>query len=124
MERGLSMALIKKKMTQYGFEAEYWKISRISIDTIKEEVCFTLNLYLNKENQTRELEDYTFGSLLLDPLEFKPLYNKYFRKDKGSEYKDIYTACYMFAKDNIDFFNDAADDPEEVYYNTLRYAKG
>ena len=104
------MALIKSKMTDYGIEASYWKISRVAIDTIKREVSFTLNLYVSKENQSKELDDYTFGSVLLDKIEFDQQYEKYFRLDKGESYKDIYTACYEYAKDNIEYFGDAKDD--------------
>lgn len=107
------MALIKNKLTQYGVAANYWKISRIAIDTIKKEVVFTLNLYASKENQAIELEDYTFASVLMTTEEFEPLYEKYFREDKGQTYKDIYTACYVYAKENIEFFADAEDDDEE-----------
>lgn len=105
------MALIKKKLTEYGIEAEYWKLSRFTVDTIRKEVFFTLNLYLNAENsQGRELGDYTFASTLLDSEVFEEQYNVYFREDRGEKYKDIYTACYMYAKDNIEFFKDAVDD--------------
>ena len=108
------MALIKKVMTEYGVEAEYWKVSRVSIDTIKKEVAFTLNLYLNKEQQLRELGDRTFASAILTKEEFEPQYDKYFRKDEGENYKDIYTSCYMYAKEHIEFFKDAKDDADEI----------
>lgn len=106
------MALIKNKMTEYGVEAEYWRISRFTVDTVHKEVFFTLALYLNKTSY-KELDEYTFASTILDKETFEADYNKYFRKDKGRAYKDIYTACYMYAKDNIEYFKDASDDEEE-----------
>lgn len=109
------MALIKTKMTQFGIEAEYWKIARVSIDTTKKEICFTLNLYINKDLQEKELDDYTFVSAIID--DFEEDYNKYFREDRGENYKDIYTACYMYAKEKIEFFLDAKDDLEEIEFN-------
>ena len=108
------MALIKNIQTEYGIEAGYWKISRISIDTIKKEISFTLNLYIDKEHQQKELGEMVFASAILTQEEFKPQYDKYFRKDEGENYKDIYTACYMYAKDNMEFFKDAEDDKEEM----------
>lgn len=107
------MALIKKVETDYGIIADYWKVSRISLDIIKNEISFTLNLYLNKKSK-QELGDYTFVSSILNKEEFEPLYEKYFKQDREENYKDIYTACYKFSKENIDFFKDALDDEEEL----------
>ena len=102
------MALIKETMTDFGISASYWKVTRISIDTVNREVSFSLFLYTDKNNQSRELDIYTFASATLD--DFEDSYNNYFRNDHGEKYKDIYTACYEYCKDNIEFFKDAISD--------------
>ena len=99
------MALKKEKLTEFGVKGYYWKLSRFTIDTIGKEVFFTLNLYLD-ENHTedRDLEDYTFSSVIEE--DFTEKYNEYFTGDK---YNNFFTACYMYAKDNIEYFKDAED---------------
>ena len=102
-------------MTEFGISASYWKLTRVSIDTAKKEISFSLFLYVDKENQHRELDEYCFTSFLVE--DFEPQWDEYFRKDRGEKYKDIYTACYQFAKNNIEFFNDAVNDEEEQLLN-------
>ena len=110
------MALIKKVMTEYGIEADYWKIIRFTIDTEGKEVWFTLGLYRSENIGTKHLDEYVFASPMLceQQLDFKDDYNNYFRADKGVKYKDFMTACYEYAKDKIEFFKDAVDDEEEI----------
>ena len=108
---GYKMALIKSKETEYGVMGEYWKISRFTVDTVNKEVFISFYLYINKEKADKNhLEDYTFSSPILKQEEWIPKYNHYFREDRGENYKDYLTACYEYAKDNIDFFKDAKDD--------------
>lgn len=110
------MGLIKKTMSDYGIEGEYWKISRFTIDTIHKEVFFTLNLYRTKMEDAKELGEYIFSSpsLVEFDIDFTDDYYNYFIGDKGKKYKDFLTACYCYAKDKIEYFKDAIDDEEEV----------
>lgn len=110
------MALIKEKVIKnYGINASYWKVGMMSIDTNLKDVVFSLNLYVNKDLSREEntfIDTYTVSDLM--GLEDKTLYNKYFGEDNGKNYKDWQTACYHFAKENVEFFMDAIDDEEEL----------
>lgn len=110
------MALIREQTIPiYGITAGYWKVGMFTIDTNMKEVSFSLNLYINKEiakEPNTFINTYCVSDLM--GLEDKTLYNKYFAKDKGNTYKDWQTACYMYAKENVEFFMDAVDDEDEV----------
>lgn len=112
------MALIKQvEIKKYKTTASYWKVGMFSIDTNLKETCFSFNLYMEKtEEKDAFIDTYTVTDLM--GLEDKTLYNKYFG-DNGSAYKDWQTACYEYAKEHVEFFKDAVDDPEEL----LRRAK-
>lgn len=105
------MALIKNKIIEnYGIEAGYWKVGMFTVDTNAREVSFSFNLYVSKD-KAREVNKFIYSINVSDLMcvEDKTLYNKYFAK---ATYKDWQTACYMYAKDNIDYFKDAIDDLE------------
>lgn len=105
------MALIKEVyLENLGVSASYWKVRYFTIDTKAQEVNFTLELYF-KKGVKDGLDSKCISDLM--GLEDKTLYNKYFAEDKGENYKDWQTACYMYAKENVPFFKDAIDDPEE-----------
>ena len=109
------MALIKEKETKFKVKASYWKVGMLTIDTNMQEVNFSINLYLNKESAKEKdtfLETYSVTELM--GIEDKTMYNKYFGEDKGKTYKDWQTACYMYVKENVEFFKDAVDDEEEI----------
>lgn len=103
------MALIKNKVTKFGIEASYWRVEMITLNYNKKmlEVNFSLNLYLNK-GADEFIESFSVTDLM--GIEDKTLFSNYFI---GQEFKDIRTACYMYAKENVPFFKDAIDDPEE-----------
>ena len=109
------MALIKEKETKFKVKADYWKVGMMTIDTNMKEVNFSLNLYFDKESANTKdafLETYSVTELM--GIEDKTMYNKYFGEDKGKTYKDWQTACYMYVKENVEFFKDAVDDEEEI----------
>lgn len=103
------MALIKDK-EKFGVLFSYWKVSMFTANTDMQEVNFSLNLYLNKD-ATEFVDTYCVDNLM--GVDDKTLYNKYFANDRGETYKDWQTACYMYAKENIEFFKDAVDDIDE-----------
>ena len=106
------MALIKEiEINEYGISASYWKVRYFTIDTKAEEVNFTLEL-LAKKGAKEGLKTFCVSELM--GIEDKTMYNKYFAEDKGKTYKDWQTACYMYVKENIEFFKDAVDDEEEI----------
>lgn len=99
------MALQKNKMTDFGIEASYWKIGMVTIDRQMKEATISINLFLNKDSE-KFIETYIVSSLM--GKDDKKLYNKYFEY-KNNEYTDIYNACYMYAKENEEYFKDAID---------------
>lgn len=103
------MALIKNKMTDFGIEANYWKLTMMSMDRFTMEGSFSLSLFLNKEAE-KFIETYTvviYGD--------EALYNECF---ENATHKDVQTSCYEYAKKNVEYFKDAEDDPEEKALNT------
>lgn len=106
------MALIKKKKTNYGIEASYWRLDVATISPKSKEANFTVGLYFDKDADMA-VDSYLMCDLMGSTKD-EELYNKYFGEDKGRTYKDWQTACYEYLKDNIDFFKDAVDDPEEM----------
>lgn len=102
------MALIKEQQTKFGMPAAYWRVSVLTVDTRLKEANFALDLYLNKEAEV------SFDTICVCDLmgqEDKAMYNKYFGLNNG-DYKDWQTACYMYAKENVEFFKDAKDDED------------
>lgn len=105
------MALIKEKMTKLKIAASYWKVGMMTIDTNHKEASFSLNLYFT--NDSSDVDSYVEVFSVSDMMgnEDKTLYEKYF--GKGSvNYPNWQTACYMYAKENIEFFKDAVSDVE------------
>lgn len=103
------MALIMEQTTDYGIVAEYWKLGSFTIDTTRKETTFVLYLY-TKKGVGKYLESYCVSDFM--EYEDKTLFDQYFN-GKGTVYKDWQTACYMYTKENVPFFKDAVDDPEE-----------
>ncbi|HAK44056.1 MAG TPA: hypothetical protein DCM59_16905 [Clostridium sp.] len=101
------MALIKNKVTRFGIEAGYWKVSMISIDRHMKEAAYSLHLYL-KKGASDFIESYTVSLL---GMEDKSMYLEYFEGDK---YPNIYTACYEHAKTHEEFFKDAFSDNTDI----------
>lgn len=101
------MALIKNKMTDFGVEANYWKVNMIAIDRSRYEVSVTLNLYIVKD-ATQFLETISITLAEIEDREERATrFNQYFN---GSNYPNIYTACYEYAKEYIEYFSDAVSD--------------
>lgn len=99
--------LIKSKMTNLGVEANYWRLSMISIDRHMKEASFSLNLYISKEsyeNGSQFIESYNVSLL---GLEDKTIYESYF---ETNAYTSVYDACYAYAKSHDEYFMDAIED--------------
>lgn len=106
------MALIKESINEdLGVVVEYWKVGVFCIDTKLEECSFSLDGYV-KKGAKKSIETISVGDLM--GLEDKTLYNKYFAQDRGKTYKDWQTACYMYAKEHVEFFKDAKDDEDYI----------
>ena len=103
------MALIKEVKTNYGINADYWRIETITIDKKRKEANFIIFLYLNKE--ATESFDYR-AVVITDKENREELFEKYF--SDNTEFHDIYNSCYECAREIDDFFADAKDDEEEV----------
>jgi len=109
------MALIKNKMTDLGVEANYWKVTMISIDRFMKTGSFSLSLFMTR-GAKQFIETYT-----VPMLESEEAYIECF---ESGEYKDVFTGCYEYAKKYIEFFKDAVDDEEELLYKeSLRNTK-
>lgn len=108
------MALIKEKALDNGAVVSYWRADMISLDKGRGQVSFALLGYCSEEiannHPQKFLDCVGVNDLLWD--ENKPNYYKYFRDN--ATYKDVDTACYHYAKENVEFFMDARDDEEEV----------
>lgn len=99
------MALIKKN-TDYGFEAEYWRIISVNVDIVSNSAMICIALYANKD-AIRYLESRTITV-------FENKFEKYFSKSNISNYKDIYEASYIYLKENDEYFINSVDDIEEI----------
>lgn len=85
--------MIKKKyMTDYGVEANIWKLGYISLDRFNKYGSVTMCLYLNEE-ATKYIHS------IVEPITDTEVFDKYFESGK-----DIYLACEEFMVDNNDFF--------------------
>lgn len=105
------MALIKEmEIKDLGITANYWKVAMVSIDTLRQEASFGLVL-LTKKGATKYIYDIGVSDLMI--AEDKTLFEKYFGEGT-SIYRDVYNACYEYAKEHVDLFKDAVDDPEEM----------
>ena len=101
------MALIKTKETTLGIEANYWKITMISIDRASKNGSFSLSLYTKKG--AKDFIESTATIIFEDEEKFKECF-------ENSSYKDIYTSIYEYTKKNVEYFTDAEDDEEEKLY--------
>lgn len=105
------MALIKETETKFKITASYWRISLISIDKRRNVMSIVLDLFMEKGAEA-SLDTYVVDDFMISSDNYE-MFNKYFM-DEGKSYKDIYTACYKYCKDNVEFFKDAVDDEEEL----------
>ncbi|MCW6094542.1 hypothetical protein LAV60_15330 [Clostridium sporogenes] len=95
------MALIKEKITDYGVPANYWKIGMVSIDRVARNGSCSLHLYIQKGAKAFIESRAVFFE--------EDKFDNYFGTDI-LKYKDIYTACYAYVKDNDEYFADAVTD--------------
>lgn len=103
------MALIKNKMTDFGIEASYWKLTMLSMDRFTKEGSFSLSLFLTKGAE-KFIETYTVV-IYNDKVAYAECF-------ENATHKDIQTSCYMYAKKNVEYFKDAEDDEEEKALQT------
>lgn len=97
-------------MTSFGISASYWRVEFHMINARDKEASFTLKLFFDK-NATTPVDEYVVSELV--GMEDKTLYEKYFGVG-NKDFINWQTACYMYAKDNIEFFKDAIPDEEVV----------
>lgn len=104
------MALIKPYMTEFGIEASYWKVTMITLNYDKEriEINFSLNLFVNSE-----AKKFLYSHNVVDLMGGQhPEKLTFFLELSDS--LNIRRACYEYAKEHVDFFKDAMDDPEYI----------
>lgn len=103
------MAIKKEKQTVYGITANYWRVDTLSIDKVRKEGGFTLNLYTSEDAESpvdAYIVSFT-GDKYAEP-ESTERFDKYFGIG-SSNYTNIYQACYQCAKETEEFFKDAVD---------------
>lgn len=83
--------IIKKVKTQFGIEADIWKLGYISLDRFEKYGSITMNLYL-----TEDAEYYIDSKTQLIPAE---KFDEYF--ESGG---DIFENCERFMMENCELF--------------------
>ena len=83
--------IIKKVKTQFGIEADIWKLGYISLDRFEKYGSITMNLYL-----TEDAEHYIDSKTQLIPAE---KFDEYF--ESGG---DIFENCERFMIENCELF--------------------
>lgn len=83
--------IIKKVKTQFGIEADIWKLGYISLDRFEKYGSITMNLYL-----TEDAEHYIDSKTQLIPAE---KFDEYF--ESGG---DIFENCERFMMENCELF--------------------
>lgn len=104
------MALIKEIDTEYGIPASYWKIGMLSVDRNRKEANFTLYLYV-KKGESKPISEFVVTLFGMENGE--EVFDKYFENTQP-EFFNIYKSCYLLAKNEVEFFADALDDPDEL----------
>lgn len=97
------MALIKGN-NDFGINADYWKLSDITINRSNKYCQLILGLHFNNSNN-RAL---TYKSINVE----KELFDSYF--EEPNAYRDVYHASYEYIKNNVDYFKDSVSDEEQV----------
>lgn len=88
--------MIKKRtMTDYGIEAETWKLGYISLDRVAKYGSITMNLYVSEEAKT-------YIKSVVEPIK-EEVFDKYFE----TETNDFYNQCEKFMLEQCEFFKDA-----------------
>lgn len=83
--------IIKKVKTQFGIEADIWKLGYISLDRFEKYGSITMNLYL-----TEDAEHYIDSKTQLIPAD---KFDEYF--ESGG---DIFENCERFMMENCELF--------------------
>lgn len=88
--------MIKKRiMTDYGIEAEIWKLGYISLDRVTKYGSIAMNLYVSEEAKT-------YVKSVVEPIK-EEVFDKYFE----TETNDFYGQCEKFMLEQCEFFKDA-----------------
>lgn len=87
----MEVMIIKKVKTQFGIEADIWKLGYISLDRFEKYGSITMNLYL-----TEDAEHYIDSKTQLIPAE---KFDEYF--ESGG---DIFENCERFMMENCELF--------------------
>lgn len=87
----MEVMIIKKVKTQFGIEADIWKLGYISLDRFEKYGSITMNLYL-----TEDAEHYIDSKTQLIPAE---KFDEYF--ESGG---NIFENCERFMMENCELF--------------------
>lgn len=87
----MEVMIIKKVKTQFGIEADIWKLGYISLDRFEKYGSITMNLYL-----TEDAEHYIDSKTQLIPAD---KFDEYF--ESGG---DIFENCERFMMENCELF--------------------
>lgn len=94
--------MIKKKViTDFGVEAEIWKVGYISLDRINKYGSVTMCLYVNEEAKQ-------YIDSVTEPILSPEVFDKYFENNK-----DIISNAELFIAENSDFFANTEEDIKE-----------
>lgn len=113
------MGLIKPHETEIGVTASYWKLGSFTIDTVRKEASFIFHLYIDK-GASKPIESLCIDDFItkswsdIDSDVYANARFDYYFNNKGKNFKDWQTACYVYAKEFVPFFADAVDDPDEA----------
>lgn len=94
--------IIKKVKTQFGVDAEIWKLGYISLDRVSKYGSITMNLYF-----TEDAEQYIDSKTQLIP---EDKFDEYF--ESGG---DIFENCERFMLENCDLFMEDGATHLNVY---------
>lgn len=101
------MALIKNEMTDYGVEANYWKVAMLSIDRVNSVGSFSLMLYKDREQSKNNPDKFFKDKVYYINREVYP----YIFENMET---NLYLIAYNHIKTTDDYFKDAISDNEEV----------
>ena len=87
----MEVMIIRKVKTQFGIEADIWKLGYISLDRFEKYGSITMNLYL-----TEDAEHYIDSKTQLIPAD---KFDEYF--ESGG---DIFENCERFMMENCELF--------------------
>lgn len=119
------MALIKEKLTQYGIVASYWKISKVTLNTLTAQIDIELQLFKDRDwrlaNPIGNIETVSFSWIMPEMfqsaanMKVSELVAAVYGKIKEPTYiQDINPVTMEITEINNNWFSDAEDALETV----------